>query len=69
MSTDETRIAALEEALAHNQHLIEELNEVVTKQASEIEAMRRKLDALTRRFLTVEEAVQPDIPIDKPPHW
>ncbi len=67
--SDTTRIEALEAALAHNQRLVEELNEVVTKQAAAIDAMRRKLDALTGRFLAVEEAVQPDIPVDKPPHW
>ena len=69
MSDDQIRIEALEAALAHNQRLVEELNDVVTKQAAEIGEMRRKLDALTSRFLAVEEAVQPDIPVDKPPHW
>lgn len=67
--SDDTRIRELEQALAHQQRLVEDLNEVVTRQADEIAAMQRKLDALTQRFLAVEEAVQPDIPVDKPPHW
>ena len=67
--SDDTRIEALEQALAHQQRLVEDLNEVVTRQADEIAAMQRKLDALTQRFLAVEQAVQPDTPVDKPPHW
>jgi SlyX protein len=65
----EDRLARIEAALAHQQRVIEELNEVVTAQADEIAALRGRLDALVKRFLAVEESVQPETPVDRPPHW
>ena len=31
--------------------------------------LQRKLDALTTRFLALEEQAAPDVPVTKPPHW
>jgi SlyX protein len=31
--------------------------------------MQKKLDALTERFLALEESAAPEIPVTKPPHW
>jgi SlyX protein len=31
--------------------------------------MQKKLDALTERFLALEERAAPDVPVTKPPHW
>ena len=32
-------------------------------------ADKQKLDALTDRFLVLEEQTAPDVPVTKPPHW
>jgi SlyX protein len=68
MSIDE-RISSLEISAAHQQQVIDDLNAVVIAQAGELASLRRRLDALTKRFLVVEEQIAPDVPIDKPPHW
>ncbi len=34
-----------------------------------IDRLQKKLDALVNRFMTLEEQVQPDMPVTKPPHW
>jgi SlyX protein len=34
-----------------------------------MDRMQRKLDALTERFLALEEQAAPDVPVTKPPHW
>jgi SlyX protein len=34
-----------------------------------IDRLQKKLDALTERFLELEEQASPDIPVTKPPHW
>lgn len=65
----EDRIAELEIALAHQQKVCDDLNEVVTAQTAEIAELKRRMEALVKRFLLVEEAVAPDIPVDRPPHW
>jgi SlyX protein len=31
--------------------------------------MQKKLDALTHRFLALEEQTAPDVPVTKPPHY
>lgn len=63
------RVELLEGVVSHQQRTIDELNDVVIAQGKEIAELRKKLETLISRFLAVEEAVQPDIPVDKPPHW
>lgn len=67
--TDEQRIDMLEGVVSHQQKMLDELNDVVVAQARELAELRTRLETLVSRFLAVEEAVQPDIPVDKPPHW
>jgi SlyX protein len=67
--TDEQRIDMLEGVVSHQQRMLDEINDVVTAQAKELGDLRTRLETLVSRFLAVEEAVQPDIPVDKPPHW
>ena len=35
----------------------------------ELDGERKKVDALTERFLALEEQSAPDIPVTRPPHW
>ncbi len=67
--TPEERITELEIRVAEQEHLIEELSAQLAEQWKAVESYRRKLDALTERFLALEEAAAPDIPVTKPPHW
>ncbi len=63
------RLVTLEMRAAEQEKTIEELSGQIAEQWKTIEALRGKLDALTTRFLTLEEQVAPDIPVTKPPHW
>ena len=64
-----SRIVELEITLAHHGKTIEEMSEVIAGQWNEIEKIRKKLDALTSRFLALEETAAPTIEATKPPHW
>lgn len=63
------RIVSLEIAVAHQGKSIEELSAVVNEQYALIEQLRKKLDALTSRFLALEETAAPPIETARPPHW
>lgn len=70
MTADNTdRLTRLEILVTEQDKTIEELSGEVAEQWKVIEAMRRKLDALTDRFLVLEEQTAPDIPVTKPPHY
>ncbi len=69
MSEDDTRITRLEEQLAHQARTIEELNEQLVQQWRIVEQTRAKLDALTERFLNLEEQSLEAPAITKPPHY
>ncbi|ESW67572.1 hypothetical protein X760_02820 [Mesorhizobium sp. LSHC422A00] len=63
------RLTTLEIRAAEQEKTIEELSGQIAEQWTAIERMQRKLDALTGRFMALEEQSAPDVPITKPPHW
>ncbi len=65
----QARIIRLEETVAHQTHVIEELSEEIARQWTVIEQTRAKLDRLTERFLTLEEQTAEAIPVQRPPHY
>ncbi|AXV17040.1 hypothetical protein CYG48_15890 [Neorhizobium sp. SOG26] len=67
--TDEDRLIRLEELAAHQAKVIEELSDQLAEQWKVVEQMRAKLDRLTERFLTLEEASLDAPPITRPPHY
>lgn len=67
--TNEERITELEIRLAQQEKTIDELSSVVTEQWKTIDQLSKKLNALTDRFLLLEEQTAPDVPVTKPPHW
>jgi SlyX protein len=70
MTSDNTdRLTRLEMLETEQEKIIDDLSGQVAEQWKVIEAMRRKLDALTDRFLVLEEQTAPDIPVTKPPHY
>lgn len=67
--SDEDRVTGLEILAAEQEKTIAELSEQIAEQWKTIEKMQRRLDALTGRFLALEEQAAPDVPVTKPPHW
>jgi uncharacterized coiled-coil protein SlyX len=71
-SSQEIRITKLETAVAHQQRDYDSLNAVVTKQADELEKLRRHLSRLLSRLDSLESSREssPAAPEDeKPPHY
>ena len=69
MTTPTDRLTALEIRYAEQERTIEELSGQLADQWKTIETLRKKLDALTERFLALEEQAAPPIEAKKPPHW
>ena len=69
MTTPENRLTTLEIRMPEQDQTIEELSGQIAEQWQTIERLRKKLDALTDRFLVLEEQAAPDVPVTKPPHW
>ncbi len=67
--SDDDRLARLEMIVAEQDRTIEDLSAQIAEQWTVVEAMRRKLDLLTVRFLAVEEQSGSDVPVTRPPHW
>lgn len=67
--SDENRIITLEETIAHQAKVIEELSDEIAEQWKVVEQVRAKLDRLTERFLSLEEQSLDAPPITKPPHY
>jgi uncharacterized coiled-coil protein SlyX len=69
--SDETRITALEIALAHHEALVEDLDTILRAQADRLDAMAARVERLAMRLAEAEAALpagppDPDVP---PPHW
>jgi SlyX protein len=62
------RIDALESRLAYQDRTIEQLNETITAQWKQIDALTRQLSALTER-LQEAEASSPAPANERPPHY
>ena len=69
MTDTPNRLTTLEIRAAEQEKTIDELSGQIAEQWKVIERMQRKLNALTERFLELEEQSAPDVPITKPPHW
>jgi SlyX protein len=64
------RIAELEMALAHQERLCDELNEVVLGQAGRLDALERRMAALLDRLSALDADGPAAPPADvRPPHW
>ncbi|RVA50084.1 hypothetical protein EN933_17540 [Mesorhizobium sp. M7A.F.Ca.US.001.01.1.1] len=69
MTMPADRLTTLEIRAAEQEKTIEELSGQIAEQWKVIERMQRKLDALTDRFLALEEQTGDEVPVTKPPHW
>ncbi|MDQ2632876.1 MAG: SlyX family protein [Pseudomonadota bacterium] len=69
MDKPDDRLTTLEIRAAEQEKTIEELSGQVAEQWKTIERLGKKLDALTDRFLVLEEQSAPEVPVTRPPHW
>jgi SlyX protein len=69
MTEDNQRITKLEELAAHQAKVIDELSDQLAEQWKVVEQTRAKLDRLTERFLTLEEASLDAPAITRPTHY
>lgn len=63
----EARIEKLEEHVAHQEQVIDELNQTITNQWAEIEKLTRRLSAALLRLQAVEERPQGSATAEPPP--
>lgn len=66
---NDDRLVQLEILAAEQEKTISELSSEVAEQWKVIDRLQKKLDALTNRFLELEEQAAPDVPITRPPHY
>ena len=69
MTQPTDKIVMLEMRAAEQERTIEELSGQIAEQWKVIDRLHKKLDALTGRFLALEEQAAPDVPVTRPPHW
>ena len=66
----EQRFVDLETRLAHQEHLLLELNEVITKQQENIMRLEKLCDSIIERVRSLGEEFKGDANVDeKPPHY
>ncbi len=66
----EQRFVDLETKLAHQEHLLLELNDVITKQQENIMRLEKLCDSIIERVRSLGEALPTGANVDeKPPHY
>lgn len=65
------RLERAEEELAHLRRAVDDLSDMVARQAREIEALTRRVAMLMDRAAEAEAAAGSAVPLadQKPPHW
>lgn len=69
MDAEREGIVRLEMIVAEQERTIEDLSAQLAEQWKVVDRLQKKLDALTQRFLALEEQSAPDVPVTRPPHW
>ena len=70
--SSEDRIIDIETKLAHQEHLVDELNQAVYRQQKKIDELEMLLGALAKRFRELSDASQDQdrsAANEKPPHY
>jgi len=66
----EARLVDIETKLAHQEHLLEQLNDVVTKQQESIMRLEERYQVVTQRLRAIGEAMPVASASDeRPPHY
>ncbi|CAH0338980.1 SlyX family protein [Rhizobium sp. CECT 9324] len=69
MSEQDDRVIRLEEMLAYQARVIEDLSDQIAEQWKVVEQTRAKLERLSERFSNLEEQSLDAPAITKPPHY
>jgi len=71
MTMNDFRLTDLEIQHAHLARTVDELNEVVAKQAREIDVLKRRVEMVMQRLASDEASTDGTIPLadQPPPHW
>jgi len=70
MILDENRVIEIETKLAHQEHLLSELNEALTDQQAQISGLERLCQSLIDRVKAVLDSSSADQATDdRPPHY
>ncbi|EHS52466.1 Protein slyX [Rhizobium sp. PDO1-076] len=69
MSDQDERIMRLEEMLAHQARVIDDLSDQLAEQWKVVEQTRTKLERLSERFSNIEEQSLDAPAITRPPHY
>lgn len=68
--TDMSRLDTLETRLAHQERMIEDLNQTITSQWKHIDRLKREVERLGDRLASAEAAIGPEGGEEPPPpHW
>ena len=65
----EARIIRLEETVAHQQTVIDDLSRMASEQWQRAERLNREIRRLTETMEDLEERATGSVPVTKPPHW
>jgi SlyX protein len=66
----EQRFVDIETKLAHHEHLVLELNDVITKQQEKIMRLESLCDSIVERVRSLAEVAPSDSSVDEvPPHY
>jgi SlyX protein len=68
-NSPDDRLITLEEKLAFQQHLLDEINAVVVGQQAEIDRLRRDVSQLTEASRVLFDRSGDNLPHEKPPHY
>ena len=71
MEPSQQNLIRVEELLSHQQHLLNELNEVVTSVRQEVDSRDTRIHAIentVKRLVELQQAAE-DLPDEKPPHY
>lgn len=71
MTNQNERITSLEEYIAHQQTMLEELNEVIVKLRGEVDILNKRVEMLMLRAAEQEADSNASVPLadQRPPHW
>ncbi len=70
MILDEKRVIEIETKLAHQEHLLSELNEALTDQQAQISGLERLCQSLIERVKSLLDSSSADQATDeRPPHY
>lgn len=71
MNTENNRLTRVEEHLAHQNTVVDDLNDIITELRQEVDNLNRRVSMLMQRAAEQEADNQPSAALadQRPPHW